>query len=53
MSIEPEPNEDQAAQDLPDVTMTDAGEKEPGEDPDFDDSELDGPSENRGQRSPD
>ncbi|WP_217474928.1 hypothetical protein [Stutzerimonas stutzeri] len=26
----------------PDITMTDAGEKEPGEDPDFDDAEIDG-----------
>lgn len=31
----------------PDITMTDSGEKEPGEDPDFDDSEIDG-GEDRG-----
>lgn len=27
---------EQPDEDLPDVTMTDSGEKEPGEDPDFD-----------------
>jgi hypothetical protein len=32
---------DEPAEELPDVTMTDSGEKEPGEDPDFDESELD------------
>jgi hypothetical protein len=31
---------DEPAEEMPDVTMTDSGEKEPGEDPDFDDSEL-------------
>lgn len=49
MNSKPEENEEQ---DLPDVTMTDGGEKEPGEDPDFDDSELDGPTESRGQEEP-
>lgn len=34
--------------DLPDVTMTDAGEKEAGEDPDFDDTEIEGGDDNRG-----
>ena len=28
------------AEDAPDITMTASGEKEPGEDPDFDDSEI-------------
>lgn len=43
--------EDQAKQDkaddAPDITMTDSGEKEPGEDPDFDDSEVEGGSDGR------
>jgi hypothetical protein len=28
--------------DEPDITRTDSGEKEPGEDPDFDDTEIEG-----------
>lgn len=35
------------AEELPDVTMTDSGEKEPGEDPDFDDVEIDGGVDDR------
>ncbi|MCG6541680.1 hypothetical protein MCB86_16530 [Pseudomonas sp. KSR10] len=31
---------DHPADESPDVTMTDSGEKEPGEDPDFDESEI-------------
>ncbi|MBA1240785.1 MULTISPECIES: hypothetical protein [Stutzerimonas stutzeri subgroup] len=39
--------DEQLAGDEPDVTMTNAGEKEPGEDPDFDEdpSRLDDPDE--------
>jgi hypothetical protein len=36
------------AEELPDVTMTDSGEKEPGEDPDFDDAEIGGGLGDRG-----
>lgn len=42
------PEHDMSTEDSPDVTMTDSGEKEPGEDPDFDDSEIDGGDEDRG-----
>ncbi len=44
--IQREKNE--PAEDLPDITMTDAGEKEAGEDPDFDDSEIEGGDDDRG-----
>ncbi|NKQ12286.1 hypothetical protein [Pseudomonas sp. SST3] len=39
---------DKPAEESPDITMTDSGEKEPGEDPDFDDSEIESDSDNRG-----
>lgn len=42
------PEHNEPAEELPDVTMTDSGEKEPGEDPDFDDSEINGGDEDRG-----
>jgi hypothetical protein len=32
-------DQEKPAEDLPDTTMTDAGDKEPGEDPDFDEEE--------------
>jgi len=38
---------DTSDEEQPDVTMTDSGEKEPGEDPDFDDSEIEGPVDRR------
>ena len=40
--------QEEIADELPDITMTDGGEKEPGEDPDFDDTEIDGETDNRG-----
>lgn len=40
MKQNPEQPEQQPAEDAPDVTMTDAGEKNPGEDPDFDEPEV-------------
>ncbi|MFL9812061.1 hypothetical protein D7241_02250 [Stutzerimonas sp. VN223-3] len=40
--------QDKQADDLPDVTMTDAGDKEAGEDPDFDDTEIEGGDDSRG-----
>lgn len=43
-----QPEHDQPADESPDVTMTDSGEKVPGEDPDFDDSEIEGDTDNRG-----
>jgi len=39
---------DKPAEESPDITMTDSGEKEPGEDPDFDDSEIEGETDDRG-----
>ncbi|WP_181296939.1 hypothetical protein [Pseudomonas sp. Q2-TVG4-2] len=39
---------DKPTEESPDITMTDSGEKEPGEDPDFDDSEIESGSDNRG-----
>lgn len=44
---EDQTTQDKRAEELPDVTMTDSGEKEPGEDPDFDDSEIDDSASNR------
>lgn len=43
-----QPEHYKPADESPDVTMTDSGEKEPGEDPDFDDAEIDEGSDNRG-----
>lgn len=43
-----QPDQEKPTDALPDITRVDAGEKEPGEDPDFDDTEIEGGHDNRG-----